>query len=219
MPEANVHTLREGQTRLRTLLRGSGTPRTASDKASNAEKSAAAAVNADSSVRAVLRAWLREIDEKTPRVGASGPAPPDVKTVIYEDETDDNFAKEETNLNALTSVAANIQAHMLWLYRSASVADLTEQAIGDILGAQFFLTTRHTWNNGILQVPETEVFEIIQKLRRAIVAWLGRARGPFVEEDTRASVTRILSGIYRATLGEALDKLADYDESELVVCV
>ena len=192
MPSNNVQIVKDGMTRLRALLRST----------------------TQSSARAVFKAWLQEIDEKTPRAGPSTHKSAQVATATIEEEGDSGIKDEEDTVDTLTSVAAEIQAHMLWIYRSSTADDLTEVAVGDVLGAQFFLTTRHTWNNEILVMAETEIFEIIGKLRREIVIWLSRARGPEAKNEAKEVVARILSGIYRTTLGEALDKLAEDEDGE-----
>lgn len=61
-----------------------------------------------------------------------------------------------------------------------------------------FLTTRHTWNMELLQLPETEMFELLAVQRRKLINWL--------RQCGQKSLNVIMEAIMRVTTGTGIHK-------------
>ena len=189
---AVMEALRVGLHRLRALLRG---------EAGRAH---------DRSVLNMLKAWLREIVSKTPvysngEVTAKEGATSSRMLDDDDGEPEDNDPRAQARkLDEYTRIAADLHAHILWVYRSLSQEDMTAANVGDVLASFIYLSTRHTWNQDFLTIPETEIFEIMQTLRRPLTAWLERPRGREVPADMRAEFAQVLQLVYLTAIGEEL---------------
>jgi len=67
--------------------------------------------------------------------------------------------------------AANLYAHMILMFRSVTENELKTDVLPlkSMVSAFLFLQTRHTWNCNLLEIPEPELFEIMQVQRRTII--------------------------------------------------
>ena len=92
----------------------------------------------------------------------------------------------EEMLDRNTRHMCNLHAHMLLCIRSALPEELNEERVTVVVRGIIFLSTRHQWNRNQLdakssttwegwRIPETELYEVIQVLRRKLVGWLRTA--------------------------------------------
>eukprot|EP01060_Flectonema_neradi_P006280 TRINITY_DN1420_c0_g1_i1.p1 TRINITY_DN1420_c0_g1~~TRINITY_DN1420_c0_g1_i1.p1 ORF type:complete len:4698 (+),score=1051.93 TRINITY_DN1420_c0_g1_i1:123-14216(+) len=142
--------------------------------------------NIHSEIRATLRnnivpmleAWIWEVMKH--------------HTSTYLEELESDIGhKDETVLPITTAsqIAARIHSHLILLERSATPEETqTEESNCTVLSSFLFLTTRHTWNQGLLNVPETELYEVVQMRRRAMVQWLVDNEGPALNAVMRSAV-------------------------------
>ena len=109
-------------------------------------------------------------------------------------ELDVLVAEDTTTIDAHTARMCNVHAHLVLVYRDFETTTTTQWGNWSrcpthahrILASIMFLSARHTWNvrssesgnaDGTAQdVPETETFEAIHRLRRELVSWLDGAR-------------------------------------------
>ena len=101
-------------------------------------------------------------------------------------------------LDAHTRVMCNLHGHILLLFRSAT--ELDQGQVLQVLTSFMFLSARHTWNVGVrrqrrgeasgMDIPETELFEVVQEQRAALVAWLEDGKLP------RESLDAVLNAVY-----------------------
>eukprot|EP01012_Entosiphon_sulcatum_P007139 TRINITY_DN13559_c0_g1_i1.p1 TRINITY_DN13559_c0_g1~~TRINITY_DN13559_c0_g1_i1.p1 ORF type:complete len:4669 (-),score=764.85 TRINITY_DN13559_c0_g1_i1:3029-17035(-) len=69
---------------------------------------------------------------------------------------------------------SRLHAHLLLLYRNVETPEA--KTASTLLSSFVFLTTRHTWNQNLLELPETELYEVMQIQRRNLVRWLCAAQ-------------------------------------------
>jgi hypothetical protein len=94
---------------------------------------------------------------------------------------------DESILDRNVKYICNLEAHVLLCARNASLAELDEAKVTSITRGVIFLATRHQWNRELLdqagsrgtwdgwRVPETEIYEMLQVVRRRLVHWLRQA--------------------------------------------
>ena len=80
----------------------------------------------------------------------------------------ENAKKMDENVK----VACNLYAHLILAYRNVSTEDLNYRIVSTVLSSFMFLSSRHSWNQMLIEVPETELFECMQFTRRKIITWL-----------------------------------------------
>ena len=90
---------------------------------------------------------------------------------------------DEALIDRNSRLSCDLHAHRLLLYRNLHLDELeTEKSQGIIattLSSFLYLTTRHTWNkaaraHGKLLVPEHELYELLQVVRRRMIRWVQR---------------------------------------------
>jgi hypothetical protein len=100
-------------------------------------------------------------------------------------------------LSELALVEADLHAHLLLVHRNTPARAFDGDAVERVLASFFFLSTRYTWNSGDLNVPESEIFEVLHGLRRRAIDWLddaaAKARGTFVHT---------LDVVYESAMGD-----------------
>ena len=123
-------------------------------------------------------------------------------SVYLEDMESDPARKDDTVLpvTAASQIASRIHSHLILLERSATPTEVqTEESNCTILSSFLFLTTRHTWNQGLLNVPETELYEVVQSRRRTMIQWLVDNQGPALNAVMRSAVLTATSSGTRVT--------------------
>ena len=90
------------------------------------------------------------------------------------------IAKDPTNeklISRNSRLACDLHSHKLIMYRNMHDSDITPKVVSTVLSSFVYLTTRHTWNKATmkeierLQMPETEIYELLQVMRRRLVRW------------------------------------------------
>ncbi|CAK9103602.1 unnamed protein product, partial [Durusdinium trenchii] len=71
--------------------------------------------------------------------------------------------------------------------------ELTTELVEQLLCSFVFLTSRHTWNEDTLGMPEPELFEVIFEKRLELIAWL--------EQAPYADACRVLDAVLRTATG------------------
>ena len=88
---------------------------------------------------------------------------------------------DEALIDRNSRLSCDLHAHRLLLYRNVHLDELeTEESQGVVtttLSSFLYLTTRHTWNkaaraHGKLLVPEHELYELLQVIRRRMIRWV-----------------------------------------------
>lgn len=88
---------------------------------------------------------------------------------------------DEKLIDRNSRLSCDLHAHRLLLYRNVYWDELSaedaECASKVVIGSFVYLTTRHTWNKaardqGRLLVPETELYELLQVVRRRLIRWV-----------------------------------------------
>ena len=136
---------------------------------------------------------------------------------LFEDylrRLDAETTKDPTNeklIDRNSRLACDLHSHKLLLYRNYHTVDLTSSVGKTLVGSFVYLTTRHTWNKSTteearLGVPETELYELLQVMRRRLVNWLADQRQGITDEvmQTALQVSSSLTGSFKAS-AEVLD--------------
>lgn len=117
----------------------------------------------------------------------------------------------EKTIDRNSRLACDLHAHKLLAYRNYHEVDFDPSIAKSLIGSFIYLTTRHTWNKTIvtgerLQVPETELYEILQISRRRVVNWLALSKQKVVDEvmQTALQVSSSLTGSLKVS-ADALD--------------
>lgn len=112
----------------------------------------------------------------------------------------------ETLIDRNSRLACDLHSHKLLLYRSYHEIDYTAEVAKTLLGSYVYLTTRHTWNKSTtegarLQMPETQIYELLQVSRRRLINWLGSSRQGILDEvmQTVLQVSSSLTGSFKAS--------------------
>ncbi len=120
-------------------------------------------------------------------------------SVLFEDylrRLDAETVKDPTNeklIDRNSRLACDLHSHKLLLYRNYHDSDYTAEVVKTLLGSVIFLTTRHSFNKSLsktegarLQMPEPQIYELLQVSRRRLVTWLGHCRQGVLDEVNRA---------------------------------
>ncbi|CAL1133950.1 unnamed protein product, partial [Cladocopium goreaui] len=81
----------------------------------------------------------------------------------------------ESVVDRETQLACQIHGHRVLLLRNLRAEDLNTELVEQLLCSFVFLTSRHTWNEDTLGMPEPELFEVIFEKRLELIAWLEQA--------------------------------------------
>lgn len=81
----------------------------------------------------------------------------------------------ESAVDRETQLACQIHGHRVLLLRNLRAEELTTELVEQLLCSFVFLTSRHTWNEDTLGMPEPELFEVIFEKRLELIAWLEQA--------------------------------------------
>ena len=128
---------------------------------------------------------------------------------------------DEETLDRNTRHLCNIMAHMLLCVRNARAQELDSTKVALVVRGIVFLSTRHQWNHDLLvesgdngtsrptwdgfRIPETEIYETVQVLRRKLVGWL-RSAPPSELNNTMDAVLRASAS--NGALTRGADELA-----------
>ena len=143
----------------------------------------------------------------------------------YLSRLDSQVTKDPTNeflIDRNSRLACDLHSHKLLLYRNFHQDEMTTAAAKTLIGSFVYLTTRHTWNkaikrtetvggdvteDGSLQMPETELYELLQNQRRRLIIWgTGCSQGVLDEiMQTALQVSSSLTGSFK-TSAAVLDK-------------
>lgn len=132
----------------------------------------------------------------------------------YLSRLDSETSKDPANeklIDLNSRLASDLHAHMLLIYRNYHESDINSDVIKTLLGSFIYLTTRHTWNKVVaeelrLNLPETELYSLLQVQRRRIITWLSRCRQGVLDNvlQTVLQVSSSLTGNLK-TSSEILD--------------
>jgi hypothetical protein len=126
---------------------------------------------------------------------------------LFEDylrRLDSQIAKDPTNENLIdvnSRLACDLHSHKLLMYRNYHPDCITPNVAKTLVGSFMYLTTRHTWNKATvesarLQMPETELYELLQVQRRRLVMWANNCKQGVLDEimQTALQVSSSLTG-------------------------
>jgi hypothetical protein len=82
------------------------------------------------------------------------------------------WAESAHDIDKATRTSANLHAHILLLLRNLPAKEMTADKASMLLAGIMFLTARHTFNEDALGIPETEIFDVMQRHRRSLMRWL-----------------------------------------------
>jgi hypothetical protein len=133
----------------------------------------------------------------------------------YLRKLDQQTTKDPANeklIDRNSRLACDLHSHKLLMHRNVTTALMTPRAAKTLLGSFVYLTTRHTWNKatkteaGRLQVPETELYELLQVQRRRQIAWASSCRQGQLDEvmQTALQLSSSLTGSLKVS-AEILD--------------
>jgi hypothetical protein len=136
---------------------------------------------------------------------------------LFEDylrRLDVEVAADPTNeklIDRNSALACDLHSHKLLLYRNYHEFEFKPSVATTLVGSFVYLTTRHTWNKSTtegarLNMPETELYELLQVTRRRLVAWLSTCKQGVLDEvmQTALQVSSSLTGSLKAS-AEVLD--------------
>ena len=107
--------------------------------------------------------------------------------------------------------ACNIHAHALLLLRNTTDAEWTASTVARFLGSFTYISMHHEWNTATLDVPEVELFTILQEHRRGIIGWFSK-QVQSTQEQGYADFHRVLQAVHKQFA--ALDAQKSVDPSE-----
>ena len=105
-----------------------------------------------------------------------------------------------------TKVACRLHAHLLLLYRNVTLDTLTPDIASTLLCGYIFLTIRHTWNLNLLEVPEFELYELLQVMRRRLIA--------FTRSLDQQPLNSLMEAAVRVSTGTGLREAPGGDSKE-----
>lgn len=79
-------------------------------------------------------------------------------------------AQKTEEIDKATHIANSLHSHIILLLRNVREEELTDKTVALLLSSFTFLTTRYTWSTN--NFPEIELYSVIQRQRRAMVAYL-----------------------------------------------
>lgn len=131
---------------------------------------------------------------------------------LFEDylkRLDAEITKDPTNeklIDRNSRLSCDLHSHKLLLYRNFHVIDYTPTVAKNVLGSFVYLTTRHTWNKSTaegkrLQMPETQIYELLQVSRRRMTTYLSSCRQGTLDDimQTVLQVSSSLTGSFKAS--------------------
>ncbi|CAE7637115.1 unnamed protein product, partial [Symbiodinium necroappetens] len=101
--------------------------------------------------------------------------------------------KVESVVDRETHLACQLHGHRVLLLRNLRAEELTMDLVERLLCSFVFLTSRHTWNEDTLGMPEPELFEVIFAKRLELIGWL--------EEAPYADACRVLDAVLKTATG------------------
>ena len=99
----------------------------------------------------------------------------------------------ESVVDRETQLACELHGHRVLLLRNLRPEELSVQLVEQLLCSFVFLTSRHTWNEDTLGLPEPELFEVIFEKRLELIAWL--------EQAPYADACRVLNAVLCTATG------------------
>jgi hypothetical protein len=117
----------------------------------------------------ILEAWCRELVQEC------------------ENMDDDRILDENVKS------CCNLHAHLMLVYRNIAIEDLEYDSVTRVVNSCIYLTTRHSWNMGLLTIPETEVYELLTVQRRNLILW-ARSQPQGVFDEVMEALLRTTSG-------------------------
>jgi len=112
-----------------------------------------------------------------------------------------NDPNNEKLIDRNSRLASDIHGHILLFYRNHNNNMLTNNIIKSLISSFIYLTTRYTWNKVLMEeeklnIPETELYAVLQVQRRRIITWLSRCRQGVLDEimQTVLQVSSSLTG-------------------------
>ena len=122
-----------------------------------------------------------------------------------------NDPNNEVLIDRNSSLACDLHSHKLLLYRNYKESHIQPHVAKTLVGSFVYLTTRHTWNKSTtegarLNIPETELYELLQVSRRRLITWLSNCKQGVLDEimQTVLQVSSSLTGSLK-TSAEILD--------------
>eukprot|EP00493_Phyllostaurus_siculus_P000641 UN00644 len=113
----------------------------------------------------------------------------------------EGLSKEDAKkMDENVKIACNLYSHLVLVYRNTMVDEMNLRTVITLLSSFTFLSSRHTWNQGLLEVPETELFETMQFLRRNLINWMDACPRKEFNEGLQA-IVRVTSGAGRRVAG------------------
>lgn len=115
-------------------------------------------------------------------------------------------AANESLIQRNSRLACDLHSHKMLIYRNYHEDDFESIVAKTVIGSFVYLTTRHTWNKSTkegstLQMPETQLYELLQIQRRRLVNWLSHQRQGITDEimQTALQVSSSLTGSLKAS--------------------
>lgn len=112
----------------------------------------------------------------------------------------------ETLVDRNSRLACDLHSHKLLLFRNYETEEFSEVVADTLLGSTIFLTTRHTWNKTtkdgpVLQIPETELYEIVHYTRRKLITWLAGCKQGILDHvmQTALQVSSSITGSFKVS--------------------
>ena len=131
---------------------------------------------------------------------------------LFEDylkRLDAEITKDPTNeklIDRNSRFSCDLHSHKLLLYRNFHATEYTPSIAKNLLGSFVYLTTRHTWNKSTLegkrlQMPENQIYELLQVSRRRITTYLSSCRQGVLDDvmQTVLQVSSSLTGSFKAS--------------------
>eukprot|EP00760_Papus_ankaliazontas_P003017 PhM_4_TR11378/c0_g1_i1/m.4426 len=164
------------------------------------------------SVHSMIENWLYECWQKmsslttTPDAAAEDDSDTDDDEADSDEEDVDKDAEKKAEerkkkrggsgkVDRHTRLSCRLYAHLLLLYRNVNPEEYSVVTASTLLSGFIFLQTRHTWNQGLLpDVPETELYELMQVQRRNMMHYLATTAPQDVAE-VMESVVRVTTAM------------------------
>ncbi|CAE8699230.1 unnamed protein product, partial [Polarella glacialis] len=120
------------------------------------------------------------------------------------EELVDAAQHEPNREDECNGLACRLHAHQVLVLRNVEAKDFNAERAKRLLSSLTFLSSHHSWNQERLEVPETEIFEVLQLHRRQIVRWLVEQR----KRNALAEFNGVLQSCHRqlSALGDSSAK-------------
>jgi len=116
-----------------------------------------------------------------------------VEGYIVEAMNEANARENDEVVDKNTKVACRMHTHLILIYRNVPMQDLTLEIASTLLCSMIFLTIRHTWNLNLLEIPEFEIYELLQVMRRRLIKYTRSLEQQDLNELMEAAV-RVSTG-------------------------